>query len=395
MSGNIGVSETQDTYEPPKGAETDNGGTNYGGASSSGTKVAGEISSTHTYDTQSSSTIVSSVKISDEKNTATTQDMINSIGDNLSDVTSSFTGHVTGYDENSSVTHKINKNGTTTTTNDGYSDIIERSDAYSQEQDIFNQAKKILEGAEKIKKELAERKDDLEYKDNTKNEKPEKRKGNWELSFDFKLDGFADLSLNKPLYLLEVPKQYVENIIDGSANDWMAGGKHYDSPRAGGQLFNVTGDLNTVKFLGLQDKNYNTHLDRQFHSMGDVQRILEVTAGTPYQDSSSLTKLAQANISRIRDLTLKHNAVVYDELYKYDEWSHMSKDEKSEYLHGQDKESVGDYVTSIGGNVDAILDDWFNIGNSHLLEIEADRMGDDFDDFVEDIGESFAKVFGW
>jgi len=41
----------------------------------------------------------------------------------------------------------------------------------------------------------------------------------------------------------------------GEINRWMAGGDLYDAPRAGDVMFNVAGNLNTVRFLGLQDTN--------------------------------------------------------------------------------------------------------------------------------------------
>ena len=46
--------------------------------------------------------------------------------------------------------------------------------------------------------------------------------------------------------------------INGSMNMWMAGGILYDSPKAGDLLFNVTGDLNTTKFLNAENKNTTT-----------------------------------------------------------------------------------------------------------------------------------------
>jgi len=69
-------------------------------------------------------------------------------------------------------------------------------------------------------------------------------------------------------------------IQSGEVNDWMAGGNLYDSPRAGGQLFNVTGDMNTVRFLGLQDKNYNAHLQRELNGMAQLHKMLGVNAGS-------------------------------------------------------------------------------------------------------------------
>ncbi|MGB3988527.1 MAG: SPASM domain-containing protein [Minisyncoccales bacterium] len=50
---------------------------------------------------------------------------------------------------------------------------------------------------------------------------------------------------------------YVSASINGSMSLWMAGGELYDAPRAGNVLFNPAGNLNTVRFLGLEDRNKN------------------------------------------------------------------------------------------------------------------------------------------
>ena len=407
---NIGTKNT----ETPKGYEVDYGGTNYGGASSSATKVSGQINEFYTYSKQSSSIVVSSVKISDEQYSGKTEDFLDLLSGNISNITSNFTAHVTSYNTTTSTSVKFMFGVGNTYTHDDYSDNVEFSDAYMQEQDDFNRAKELLIGREAMLKEIAQNKADWEYHDNTKNDPPKEKKDNWNFSWSIGWNGaFSDF--NKPLYLQEVPQQFLENFIDGSADDWMAGGKYYDSPRAGGALFNVTGDLNTVRFLGLQDRNYNTHLDRQLNNMGDVQRMLNVTAGTPSQDSSSLTKLHQANIAKLRNAVLEHNAMVYDELYKYDKWSHMSREEKSDAIQADShpSNSVGDVFTDVGRLIDKIGDS-FGIDTDYAFEFEFDRWGDDFDtaydktlgdgfDAIGDVGtsayhelEDFGKkVFGW
>ena len=52
-----------------------------------------------------------------------------------------------------------------------------------------------------------------------------------------------------------IQTSYLNSFIDGSINDWMAGGKLYDAPRAGNIMFNVLGNMNTVRFLGREDTN--------------------------------------------------------------------------------------------------------------------------------------------
>ena len=50
---------------------------------------------------------------------------------------------------------------------------------------------------------------------------------------------------------------FTNAFINGSMNLWRAGGVLYDAPKAGDVQFNVTGNLNTVRFLGIEDKNTN------------------------------------------------------------------------------------------------------------------------------------------
>jgi len=60
------------------------------------------------------------------------------------------------------------------------------------------------------------------------------------------------------------PKEYFILNTTGEVNRWMAGGDLYDAPRAGGVMFNVTGNLNTVHFLGLKDTNSTSDLVQRF-----------------------------------------------------------------------------------------------------------------------------------
>jgi hypothetical protein len=69
-------------------------------------------------------------------------------------------------------------------------------------------------------------------------------------------------------------------IMDGDMNDWMAGGMLYDSPRAGDLFFNPTGDLNTVRFLGLEDNNNRINVFKTVGDMPKLHEMLGVTAGS-------------------------------------------------------------------------------------------------------------------
>lgn len=53
------------------------------------------------------------------------------------------------------------------------------------------------------------------------------------------------------------PRVFFSLVSSGDMGDWMAGGRMYDSPRAGNVLFNPIGNLNTTVFLGLENQNFS------------------------------------------------------------------------------------------------------------------------------------------
>ena len=114
-------------------------------------------------------------------------------------------------------------------------------------------------------------------------------------------------------------------------------------------------------------------------TMGDVQRILQVTAGAVSQDSSSLTKLKQAELAKIRAITLKENALVYDKLYEHT----LTREEKLAEIHEGENSSVGDFFEDVGA--------WF----SDDTALEIDRWGKDIDAEAERFGDKVADIFGW
>lgn len=59
-------------------------------------------------------------------------------------------------------------------------------------------------------------------------------------------------------------KNFASLIYSGDMSDWMAGGVMYDSPRAGNILFNITGNLNTTVFMGLENKNSTPDMQAAF-----------------------------------------------------------------------------------------------------------------------------------
>lgn len=57
---------------------------------------------------------------------------------------------------------------------------------------------------------------------------------------------------------------FLNSFVDGSINNWMPGGSLYDAPRAGDVMFNVLGNMNTVRFLGLEDTNRFPDMVKEF-----------------------------------------------------------------------------------------------------------------------------------
>ncbi len=102
---------------------------------------------------------------------------------------------------------------------------------------------------------------------------------NWDVDYFWATEKAFDAGLGGG-YAPVTQSDTLNFMQSGEVNDWMAGGNLYDSPRAGGQLFNVTGDMNTVRFLGLQDKNYNAHLQRELNGMAQLHKMLGVNAGS-------------------------------------------------------------------------------------------------------------------
>ena len=73
-------------------------------------------------------------------------------------------------------------------------------------------------------------------------------------------------------------KSYITLNTSNEMNRWMAGGDLYDAPRAGDVLFNVAGNLNTVRFLGIQDTNPYPDLGVAFANP-EVFKMLRSFAG--------------------------------------------------------------------------------------------------------------------
>ena len=115
--------------------------------------------------------------------------------------------------------------------------------------------------------------------DQARKDQDEANKDYWNISYSWMTDNELG-GLGSSSYAYVSSAEALNFIQDGSVNDWMAGGNLYDSPRAGNVFFNVTGDMNTVRFLGLQDKNFNPHLNRKLNGMAELHKMLGVTAGS-------------------------------------------------------------------------------------------------------------------
>lgn len=112
-------------------------------------------------------------------------------------------------------------------------------------------------------------------------EEAKKKTTNWDLTFRYE-----DWALPMPQFMpyKAIPTVDVTRMhIEGSMYDWMAGGALYDAQLAGGSLFQGVGDLNSTVFLGLENKNNPSIIDRDRNNLAEVHKILNVTAG---EDSS-------------------------------------------------------------------------------------------------------------
>jgi len=222
------------------------------------------------------------VTLPDETYIGNAEDIIKAYGTNLNNVENPFKPYITGYTESIR----------TATTNDGYEFTYTKYTPTYEYSDAYYQFEKALQDA----KEEISKNDNKSKSEDDKKTKTES--DYWELEFEFILSSAPD---ELPLYGLQrnyelIPSaSVVSSSIDGSIYDWFAGGVNYDAPRAGGTLFNETGDLNTVRFLGLQDKNYNKILQNRLTSPAELYRMLNITAGNRAQSEDSIfAKLAQS-----------------------------------------------------------------------------------------------------
>jgi len=107
----------------------------------------------------------------------------------------------------------------------------------------------------------------------------EASKGEWDVHFFWMVDPTFDAggSVFNPT-IRQDTNGFSNLLLSGDINSWMAGGSLYDAPRAGDVMFNVMGNMNTVRFLGLEDTNKIPDMGVEFANP-EVFRMLGNMAG--------------------------------------------------------------------------------------------------------------------
>ena len=108
----------------------------------------------------------------------------------------------------------------------------------------------------------------------------EESKGEWNFSAGWMVDPTFDAGgmFNFNMGVRQDINGFSNLMLSGDINSWMAGGSLYDAPRAGDVMFNVTGNMNTVRFLGIEDRNNIPDMTVEFANP-EVFRVLGNLAG--------------------------------------------------------------------------------------------------------------------
>jgi len=101
---------------------------------------------------------------------------------------------------------------------------------------------------------------------------------NWSVSAGWVVDPTFDASSHFNMGARQDTNGFSSLMLSGDINSWMAGGSLYDAPRAGDVMFNVMGNMNTVRFLGIEDTNNIPDIVREFANP-EVYRKLGYMAG--------------------------------------------------------------------------------------------------------------------
>lgn len=104
-------------------------------------------------------------------------------------------------------------------------------------------------------------------------------KGEWNISYTWISEHPFDAgSVLRTTTIRQDTNGFSNIFLNGDINSWMAGGSLYDAPRAGDVMFNVMGNMNTVRFLGLEDTNKIPDMVVEFANP-EVFRMLGNMAG--------------------------------------------------------------------------------------------------------------------
>lgn len=193
---------------------------------------------------------------------------------------------------------------------DIYKETWEYSDAYNQFENALRDAKTQKDKEWKIS--LLQ--DDGNANNGTEILSLKKTSGNWKIGIS--LSYFNEFGLDfsfKNRYSPTSNSVIIEEIYSGSSLDWMAGGVFYDSMKAGDVFFNATGDLNTVKFLGLESRNTKVDILNAPTKMPALYRTLGVDAGKSNESGglSVSAKLYNSKIANSKALDIQRQKQDY------------------------------------------------------------------------------------
>jgi len=100
----------------------------------------------------------------------------------------------------------------------------------------------------------------------------------WDVSYGWATDPTFDASFHFNMGVRQDINGFTNLLLSGDINSWMAGGNLYDAPRAGDVMFNIIGNMNTVRFLGIEDTNRIPNIVTEFANP-EVFRVLGNMAG--------------------------------------------------------------------------------------------------------------------
>jgi len=106
----------------------------------------------------------------------------------------------------------------------------------------------------------------------------EASKSEWNVSFGWVTNPTYDASFHFNMGVRQDTNGFTNLLLSGDINSWMPGGNLYDAPRAGDVMFNILGNMNTVRFLGIEDTNRFPDMVTEFANP-EVFKTLGAMAG--------------------------------------------------------------------------------------------------------------------